>query len=223
MLIVMRTTVGIVCVLCVASWGAVDAAQVRLPGQMQQGGAGRGRPPSPASVPAEPQPPAVLVLHTGLGDIEVELLTEEAPVTVKKFIAAVKAGLLDGKRFYQVFPKRMIAGGDDRPRNQVEKRVAVDFEPGGEFDTQPAGRKGGSQWSPVLALDKTEDGKSVLTKFFICLQPRSELNDDYAVIGRIKSGADVAEKISIQKSKGEAAAIPFEPVEEIVIDYAEVK
>ncbi len=53
-----------------------------------------------------------VILHTSLGDIELELDADAAPKTVTNFIALAKMGYYDELTFHRVIPDFMIQGGD---------------------------------------------------------------------------------------------------------------
>lgn len=150
-----------------------------------------------------------IVLHTGDGNVEVKLNTFEAKRTVDKFLLVCKAGIFDGKRFYQVFADRMVVGGDERPIGEIEDWLTVKFEKAGSFE------------AGAFVLERKPAGRTVLVKFFICLVPRPELDNDYTAIGKVTKGLDVLKKIS--KAETTKSSIPQEPVEDFVIDYVEVK
>ncbi|HCR03589.1 MAG TPA: peptidylprolyl isomerase [Gemmatimonadetes bacterium] len=53
-----------------------------------------------------------LVLETERGVIVVDLLTEEAPLTVQTLARLARGGRLDGVPFHRVLPNFMLQGGD---------------------------------------------------------------------------------------------------------------
>lgn len=53
-----------------------------------------------------------VILHTSMGDIELELNANAAPKTVTNFVALSKMGYYDGLTFHRVIPDFMIQGGD---------------------------------------------------------------------------------------------------------------
>jgi len=53
-----------------------------------------------------------VILHTSMGDIELELDANAAPKTVTNFIALSKMGYYDGLTFHRVMSDFMIQGGD---------------------------------------------------------------------------------------------------------------
>lgn len=53
-----------------------------------------------------------VILHTSMGDIELELDANAAPKTVTNFIVLAKTGYYDGLIFHRVIPDFMVQGGD---------------------------------------------------------------------------------------------------------------
>ena len=53
-----------------------------------------------------------VILHTSLGDIELELNADAAPKTVTNFVVLAKMGYYDELTFHRVMPDFMIQGGD---------------------------------------------------------------------------------------------------------------
>ena len=54
----------------------------------------------------------VVILHTNMGDITLELFKKRAPKTVKNFVTHAKNGYYDGVIFHRVIEDFMIQGGD---------------------------------------------------------------------------------------------------------------
>ncbi len=54
----------------------------------------------------------VVILHTNMGDITLELFKKRAPKTVKNFVTHAKKGYYDGVIFHRVIEDFMIQGGD---------------------------------------------------------------------------------------------------------------
>ena len=54
----------------------------------------------------------VVILHTNMGDITLELFKKRVPKTVKNFVTHAKNGYYDGVIFHRVIEDFMIQGGD---------------------------------------------------------------------------------------------------------------
>ncbi|MGB1062404.1 MAG: peptidylprolyl isomerase, partial [Ketobacter sp.] len=53
----------------------------------------------------------LVILHTSMGDIKLELNKEKAPVTVENFVGYVNDGHYNGTVFHRVIDGFMIQGG----------------------------------------------------------------------------------------------------------------
>src|SRR4051794_34647451 len=63
-----------------------------------------------AAAPVAKENP-VVVMETTLGTIRIELDPEKAPISVRNFLAYVRAKLYDGLLFHRVIPGFMVQGG----------------------------------------------------------------------------------------------------------------
>ena len=57
------------------------------------------------------------ILHTNLGDIQVEFYGDESPITVTNFLKLSQQGFYDGTKFHRVIPQFMIQGGDPNSKD----------------------------------------------------------------------------------------------------------
>ena len=64
-----------------------------------------------AQEPTAPKGNPVIVLETSLGNIEIELDAEKAPISTENLLAYVDSGHYDGTIFHRVIPDFMIQGG----------------------------------------------------------------------------------------------------------------
>jgi len=160
-----------------------------------------------------------LLIETELGDIEVELDGERAPLTVTNFLRYVDAGRYDGGRFHRSV----------RLDNQVRDDVLIEvIQAGGnpeyrrqQFDPIPLER---SRDTGLRHLDGTLSMARVgpdtaRSDFFICIgeQPAldfgGERNADgqgFAAFGRVVRGMDVVRRIQQSPTgQGERLASPI--------------
>jgi peptidyl-prolyl cis-trans isomerase A (cyclophilin A) len=161
---------------------------------------------------AEPKPSTtkgghpVVVLETSLGTIELELDAVKAPISVENFLAYVDAGHYDGTLFHRVIPGFMIQGGGfDTSMKQKATRAPIK----NEADNGLTNQRG------TVAMARTSDVNSATSQFFINVVDNGFLNHSgrdfgYAVVGKVTSGMDVADKIAAVK-RG-AQDVPVEPV-----------
>jgi cyclophilin family peptidyl-prolyl cis-trans isomerase len=155
----------------------------------------------------------VVVIATSLGDIDVELYPDKAPVTVKNFLDYVESKQYDGTVFHRVIKDFMIQGGGFTPdMKQKSTKAPIKNEAGNGLKNQVG----------TIAMARTSDVDSATAQFFIntkdnvFLDHKSETPQGfgYAVFGKVTGGLDVVRKIEAVSTtnKGMLQDVPAEPV-----------
>ena len=152
----------------------------------------------------------VVIFSTSMGDITIELLSEEAPITAKNFLDYVDAGFFDGTIFHRVIPGFVIQGGGfTADMNQKETRAPIK----NEADNGVKNTRG------TLSMARTSDINSATSQFFINLKDNEFLDHGtrdfgYAVFGKVVEGMDVVDKIAGVKTgdRGHHSDVPVEPI-----------
>jgi len=67
-------------------------------------------------------------VKTSLGNIKIELMQRESPITVKNFLSYVEAGYYSGTILHRVIPGFMVQGGGFTSDMKVKKTGAADQE-----------------------------------------------------------------------------------------------
>jgi len=171
------------------------------------------------SVAAQGNPAAVI--HTSMGDIQLELYPDQAPVSVQNFINYANAGFYDGTIFHRVISHFMIQGGGFTP--DMQKKAT------GEA-IQNEAANGLSNKRGTVAMARTNDPHSATAQFFINVQDNMNLDYTsknssrtwgYAVFGRVTSGLEVVDEIRFVQTSSQP---PFSdvPVEPVVIESIEI-
>lgn len=163
-----------------------------------------------AQEPTAPKGNPVIVLETSLGNIEIELDAEKAPISTENLLAYVDSGHYDGTIFHRVIPDFMIQGGGfDESMTQKRTRAPIK----NEADNGLKNARG------TVAMARTNVVDSATSQFFINLKDNDFLNHGgrdfgYAVIGKVTSGMDVVDKIAAVKTgnRGMHQDVPVEPV-----------
>ena len=123
-------------------------------------------------------------IRTGMGDIVIELLANDAPETVNNFVFLAEDGFYDGLTFHYVAAGFSATAGDPACTKATSGSFCLgDGGPGydlnedapGEIKTGSLGMANGSQ-------------------FFIALDDSNQF-DDFAPFGTVVSGLDVAESL----------------------------
>lgn len=150
-----------------------------------------------------------VTLRTAMGDIDLELYADRAPVTVANYIAYLDAGHYDGGSFY-----RVVSYDNDNGNPKIE------VIQGGVNDL-------GQEAFPPIAHESTEDtglrhvdgaismgrGRGTVTTarsvFFICIgdqpgldhgEPRHPDMQGFSVFGQVVGGMDVVRAIHRRKT-----------------------
>lgn len=156
--------------------------------------------------------PVRVLLRTEAGDIEVELDSAKAPVTVANFLRYVDGKFYDGGQFHRTVT----------PGNQPDNKVKIEVIQGGVHPDKAKDE------FPPIKLERTRDTKlahkdgtismardgpdTATGDFFVCIGDQPELdfggkrNPDgqgFAAFGRVVKGMDVVKKIQAAPADGQ--------------------
>ena len=154
----------------------------------------------------------MVVLDTSLGQITVELFSEQAPVTVKNFLDYVDEKFFDGTIFHRVISGFVLQGGGmTETMEEKPTRSAIQ----NEADNSLRNERG------TLSMARTNEIHSATSQFFINLADNAFLdhsgdNFGYAVFGKVTDGMDVVDKIAAVPT-GNHGPHQDVPVEAVVI------
>ncbi len=135
--------------------------------------------------------PKVLIDMGKLGQMELELFPETAPITVKNFLNLVDHNFYDGIIFHRVIKGFMLQGGD--PEGTGMGGPGYDIK--GEFSSN--GFKNDLKHTEgVLSMARSMMPDSAGSQFFIMHKNAPHLDGDYAAFGKITEGMDIVNKIA---------------------------
>lgn len=141
-------------------------------------------------------------IKTSLGDIQIELYPEKAPITVANFLQYVDAHLYDSSSFFRAVTLN----------NQPDNTVKIEVIQGGNVDSL-------KQFAPIPMETTSKTGlhhldgtvsmargtpNSATSSFFICINDQPSLNfggnrnpdgQGFAAFGKVISGMNVVRKI----------------------------
>jgi cyclophilin family peptidyl-prolyl cis-trans isomerase/HEAT repeat protein len=140
--------------------------------------------------------PHTATIHMTRGNIQIALLTQDAPVTTWNFAQLARAKYFDNSSFMRVVPNFVIQGGD--PRNDMEGGPGFSIRD--EINLQKYTRA-----AVGMALSGPDTGGS---QFFITHSPQPHLDGGYTIFGRVTAGMSA---VVDQTERGDK-------VETIVID-----
>ncbi len=144
-------------------------------------------------------------LRTSEGTVQVRLLPDYAPKTVRNFVELAEGTrewtdprtrqhtaerLYDGTIFHRVIPGFMIQGGDPLGTGTGGPgyRFADEFHPDLRFDR------------PYLVAMANAGPGTNGSQFFITVAPTPHLNGRHTIFGEVVEGSDVVERISQVKT-----------------------
>ena len=134
----------------------------------------------------------VVVMETSMGNVEIELFADKAPISVENFLKYADEGFYSGTIFHRVINDFMIQGGgftDSLSQKPTKAPIKNEAENGLKNE------KG------TLAMARTNVVDSATAQFFINVKDNGFLNHTdksnfgYAVFGKVISGMDVVDKI----------------------------
>ncbi|MEO7191810.1 MAG: peptidylprolyl isomerase [Vicinamibacterales bacterium] len=173
----------------------------------------RDTPPEPfvSATPAE-MAAARVVLETTMGTIELEMLPDKAPETVRSFLRLADAGVYDGIKVHRVVPNFVVQTGAlayrIQPLTSAQQRLVHNMPP--EFTDTP-------NVPGMASIARGDDPGSGSTSFFICIGQCRALDGKYTVFARVAAGQAVLDAMSGVPVNGEA------PQTDIVVRRARVE
>ncbi len=163
---------------------------------------------SPAALAAKGSPH--VLLNTSAGDIELELDSQKAPVSVQNFLDYANSGFYNGTVFHRVIPGFMVQGGGfNKELQQKQPKPPIK----NEADNGLRNTRG------TIAMARTADKDSATSQFFINVADNAFLDHGqrdfgYAVFGKVVKGMDVVDKISQTQTHdvGPYQNVPTKPI-----------
>jgi len=140
--------------------------------------------------------PHTATIRMARGKIDIQLLTQDAPITTWNFAQLARAHYFDNSSFMRVVPNFVIQGGD--PRNDMNGGPGYAIRD--EINLQKYTRA-----AVGMALSGPDTGGS---QFFITHSPQPHLDGGYTIFGRVTDGMNA---VVDQTERGDR-------VETIVID-----
>lgn len=130
------------------------------------------------------------------GKIEVELDSDEAPITVNNFVSLVKNNFYDGLTFHRVIDGFMIQGGDPNKNGTggSDNKIKGEFLNNGVKNSI-------SHKRGVISMARSSENDSASSQFFIMHKDNTNLDGSYAAFGHVVNGIDVVDKIVENTSK----------------------
>ncbi len=168
--------------------------------------------PDPAAAAAESEPPPtrrpmvskptadevaaigaegkkIAVIQMEKGTIRIELVEDEAPLTVANFVKLARAGFYDGLTFHRVVKEPrpfIVQGGDPLGNGMGNPGYTIE----GEFSQTKEHLEG------TVVMARAADPNSAGSQFFICLAPAPHLDGAHAIFGQVIEGMSTVHQIA---------------------------
>ena len=130
--------------------------------------------------------------ETSMGNIDIDLYADEAPLTVDNFLGYVTSGFFENTVFHRIIPGFVVQGGGmtaDMKRKETQPPI------------QNEAHNGLKNLRGTLSMARTQDPHSATSQFFINLADNTPLdpsrgNDGYAVFGKVIAGMEVVDEMA---------------------------
>ena len=158
-----------------------------------------------------------VTIKTSVGDIQLELNDEKAPITVENFKTIASSGYYEGTIFHRVKNGFMIQGGG--------LTADMNNKSSGTGPIQNEANNGLPNDRGTIAMARTMDPHSATSQFFINHKDNAFLNHTgetsqgwgYAVFGMVTEGMDVVDQIA-GVATGSSGAYQDVPEEVITLE-----
>jgi len=170
------------------------------------------------SRPVDPQTPApepfdgatvekmagqCVTLETDAGGIEIEMLAEAAPESVRNFLNLAGTGAFDATTFSRVVKDFVVQGGNlstgQKWTMERAKRAARKVPDEPSYVKHVRG---------IVSLARPDEPNSATTHFFILVGEATQLDGKFAAFGRVTRGMEVVETLNKAPVDGEKPVNP---------------
>ena len=128
-----------------------------------------------------------VVIRTNCGSFTIQLAVKTSPATTASFASLVQKGYFDGTIFHRIVPGFVIQGGDPTASGQGGPGYTT-------VDKPPASTRY-TLGLVAMAKTQTEAPGTSGSQFFVVTAQDAQLPPDYAVLGEVKGGLPVVDRI----------------------------
>ena len=153
-----------------------------------------------------------VTLQTELGAIEIAMMPENAPESVRNFLNLSATGALDTTTFSRVVKDFVIQGGNlstsEKWGPELAKRMSrhLPDEPGLVKHVRG-----------IVSMARTDEPNSATTHFFILVAPGPHLDSKFSAFGTVTKGMEVVDAINQAPAEGEKPEKPVKINRAIVV------
>ena len=147
------------------------------------------------------------LIDSSKGQVLVDLLEKDVPVSVNNFVTLARNHYYDGQRFHRVIDNFMAQTGDPGSKDEAKKASWGTGGPGYSFPdeirTKLVFDKPG-----MLAMANSGPNTNG-SQFFITFAPAPFLNGSYNLFGKVVTGQDILAKLTRTASSGQGGEAPI--------------
>jgi peptidyl-prolyl cis-trans isomerase B (cyclophilin B) len=155
----------------------------------------------PGAVPALHAQTAspLIVVETTRGTFAFDTFKKDAPLSVTHIVGLVKAGFYDGQRIHRALPGFLVQFGDPQTRDLEQRELwgrgaaASSGQPIGLVE-MPLRRRNVAM---AVGLAHMGEPAKADSQLYILVEPHTELDGQYAVIGQVIEGEDVLMRLQV--------------------------
>ena len=153
-----------------------------------------------------------VTLDTELGAIDIAMMPEVAPESVRNFLNLSATGALDTTTFSRVVKGFVIQGGNlqtsDKWSAELSKRMQrkLPDEPGIVKHVRG-----------IVSMARTDEPNSATTHFFILVGPGQHLDSKFAAFGTVTKGMEVVDAINQAPAENEKPEKPVKINRAVVV------
>jgi len=144
-----------------------------------------------------------VTLETEAGSIEIEMLPEVAPESVRNFLNLAATGALDTTTFSRTVKDFVIQGGNlatsEKWGVDLAKRMSR------RIPDEPSDVK---HVRGIVSMARPDEPNSATTHFFILVGDGHHLDGKFAAFGRVTKGIEIADAINHAAAEGEKPEKP---------------
>lgn len=142
-------------------------------------------------------------LETEAGLIEMEMLPETAPETVRNFLNLAATGAFDTTTFSRVVKDFVIQGGNLSTSEKWSQALLLRSS-----RTIPDEPNAVKHVRGIISMARPDTPNGTTTHFFILVSEAAQLDGTFAAFGRVTSGMDVVDQINHAPVDGEKPEKP---------------
>lgn len=144
-----------------------------------------------------------VTLETEVGAIQIEMLADSAPESVRSFLNLAATGALDTTLFSRTVKNFIIQGGNLFTSQRSGEKLLNRMNR--KLPDEPSLVK---HVRGIVSMARPEEANSATTHFFILVGDGHHLDGKFSAFGRVREGIEVADAINAAPATGEKPEKP---------------